>query len=120
MSMRRAVWCSVIFAVLSACSASHVDSSTARATLLRRDAEWADAAKSGKDVDRIVSYWTDDALIIFPGQPTFEGKKALRAGKPLTLHLRGITVWRLEPDGQWRCVADVSNEAPSAPVPPST
>jgi len=163
MSMRRAVSCSVIFAVLSACSASHVDSSTAGATLLRRDAEWADAAKSGKDVDKIVSYWTDDALIIFPGQPTIEGKKAIRAyvasslatpgfsihwvsekpefspdgklafmrgtdeltvpgpdGKPLTLHLRGITVWRLEPDGQWRCVADVSNEAPSAPVPPST
>jgi ketosteroid isomerase-like protein len=163
MSIRRAVLCSAMLAALAACSASHFDSSTAQATLLRRDAEWADLAKSGKDLDKIVSYWTDDALIIFPGQPTIEGKKAIRAyvasslatpgfsihwvsekpefspdgklaymrgtdeltvpgadGKPLTLHLRGITVWRMEPDGQWRCVADVSNEVPLAAAPSST
>ena len=29
--------------------------------LLRRDAEWADLATKGKDIDKIVSYWTDDA-----------------------------------------------------------
>ena len=163
MPIRRAVLCSAMLAALAACSASHFDSSTAQATLLRRDAEWADLAKSGKDVDRIVSYWTDDALLIFPGQPTIEGKKAIRTyvasslatpgfsihwvsekpefspdgklaymrgtdevtvpgadGKPVSLHLRGISVWRMEPDGQWRCAADVSNEAPSAPAPPST
>jgi len=35
-------------------------------------------------------------------------------GAPITLHSRGISVWRLEADGQWRCVADVSNEEPFA------
>ncbi|HEV7706058.1 MAG TPA: DUF4440 domain-containing protein, partial [Gemmatimonadaceae bacterium] len=35
-------------------------------------------------------------------------------GKPMTVHLRGLTVWRMEPDGQWRCVADIANEAPTA------
>src|SRR5689334_13606417 len=60
MSIRRAVLCSAMLAALAACSASHFDSSTAQATLLRRDAEWADLAKSGKDLDKIVSYWTDD------------------------------------------------------------
>lgn len=165
MSMRLAALCSAMLGLLSACSSSrsHFDSSSAQATLLRRDAEWADAAKSGKDLDKIVSYWTDDALIMFPGQPTIEGKKAIRDyvasslatpgfsihwvsekpqfspdgklaymrgadeltvpgadGKPLTLHLRGITVWRMEPDGQWRCVVDVSNEIPPATAPGST
>jgi ketosteroid isomerase-like protein len=163
MSMLRAALCSIIPAVLIACSSPHFDSSTAQATLLRRDSEWADAAKSGKDLDKIVSYWTDDALIMFPGQLTIEGKKAIRDyvassiatpgfsihwvsekpqfspdgklaymrgtdeltvpgadGKPLTLQLRGISIWRLDPDGQWRCVVDISNEIPPASTPKSS
>ncbi|MBK5187618.1 MAG: DUF4440 domain-containing protein [Gemmatimonadaceae bacterium] len=157
MSLRRIALCSAILGAISACSSPHFDASAAQATLLRRDAEWADAATAGKDTDKIVSYWTDDALIMFPGQPTIEGKKAIRAyvasslatpgfsihwisekpefspdgklaymrgadqltvpgpdGKPTTVHLRGISVWRMEPDGQWRCVVDISNEIPPA------
>jgi ketosteroid isomerase-like protein len=160
--MRRLVLCSAIFGAISACTSSHFDASTAQATLLRRDAEWADVAHAGKDVDKIVSYWTDDALVLFPGQPSIEGKKAIRDyvakslaipgfsihwvsekpefspdgklaymrgtdqmtvpgadGKPMTIHLRGLTVWRLDPDGQWRCVADIANEMPPA-APSST
>jgi len=124
--------------------------------LLRRDAEWADLATAGKDVDKIVSYWTDDAVLIMPGQPVIEGKASIRAyvasslsnpvfkihwksskvtfspdgkmaympgtdemtvpgpnGVPITLHLRGIAIWRVDTDGQWRCVVDISNEEPS-------
>jgi len=111
-------------------------------------------------VDKIVSYWSDDALLIFPGQPVLEGKAAIRDyvetslktpgfkiqwvsekpvfspdgklaymrgtdeltvpgpnGTPITLHLRGISVWRIDSDGQWRCVVDISNEEP--PVAPA-
>jgi uncharacterized protein (TIGR02246 family) len=119
--------------------------------------EWADLAVAGKDIDKVVSYWSDDAVVIFPGQPVIEGKAAIRAyvtncfqtpgfkihwvsknptfsadgklaymfgtdeatvpglnGEPMTLHSRGISIWRLESDGQWHCVADVSSEEPSA------
>jgi hypothetical protein len=31
--------------------------------LLRRDAEWADLANTGKDLDKIVSFWSDDAIL---------------------------------------------------------
>jgi ketosteroid isomerase-like protein len=34
-------------------------------------------------------------------------------GAPIALHLRGITVWRIDSGGQWRCVVDISNEQPS-------
>jgi ketosteroid isomerase-like protein len=142
------------FFVLS-CSQRELDSAAEQAKLLHRDAEWADLAATGKDVDKIVSYWSDDALLIFPGQPVLEGKAAIRAyvetslktpgfkihwvsekpvfspdgklaymrgtdeltvpgpnGTPITLHLRGISVWRIDSDGQWRCVVDISNEEP--------
>ena len=142
---------------LSCYHAMAFDAATEEAKLLRRDAEWADLATAGKDVDKIVSYWSDDAVLMLPGQPVIEGKAAIRAyvasclsnpvfkihwksrkvtfspdgkmaympgtdemtvpgskGAPMTLHLRGIAIWRLDADGQWRCVVDISNEEPPA------
>ena len=142
--------------ILVSCSRHCFDPVIEQAKLLRKDAEWADLASAGKDVEKIVSYWSDDAILIFPGQPVLEGKPAIRAyveaslkmpgfkihwvsekptfspdgklaymrgtdemtvpgpkGAPLTLHLRGYSIWRLEPNGQWRCVVDIANEAPA-------
>jgi uncharacterized protein (TIGR02246 family) len=130
---------------------------TEEASLLKRDAEWAEAAASGQDVEKIISYWTDDALVIPPGQPVVEGKAAIRTfvreclkipgfrihwvsenvsfspdglmaymratnettipgpdGKLMTLSGRGITVWRRDPDGQWRCAVDIWNDPPAS------
>jgi ketosteroid isomerase-like protein len=146
---------------LDSCSERHFDSETEGEKLLHRDAEWADLATAGKDVEKVVSYWTEDAVLIFPGQPVLEGKPAIRAyvtgsfntpgfkihwvsqrpvfspdgkfaymrgtdeltlpapnGGNVTVHLRGISVWRLDPDKQWRCVLDISNEEP--PTTPSS
>jgi ketosteroid isomerase-like protein len=155
-SLRCLLFVTIPFISLS-CSQRHFDPTAEGEKLLRRDAEWADLAAAGKDIDKVVSYWSDDAVVIFPGQPAIEGKAAIRAyvtncfntpgfkihwvsknpifspdgklaymfgadeatvpgpnGAPMTLHSRGISIWRLDPDGQWRCVADVSNEEPSA------
>lgn len=133
------------------------DPATEAKKLLARDAEWAEAASAGKDVDKIVSYWSDDALVVPQGQPVLEGKAAIRAyidaslkipgfkihwasekvafspdgklaymrgtneitvpgpkGVAMTLPGRGVTVWRLDPDGQWRCVVDIWNDPPAA------
>src|SRR5439155_26179093 len=59
------------------CSQRDFDSVAEGQKLLRRDAEWADLATAGKDIDKIVSYWSDDAVLIFPGQPVLEGKAAI-------------------------------------------
>jgi len=138
------------------CSPPRFDPAAEQDRLLRRDMEWADAASAGKDLEKIVSYWSDDAVVIPPGQPVLEGKAAIRAyvaaslqipgfkihwtsekvvfssdgklaymrgtsemtvpgptGALMTLHGRGVTVWRLDPDGQWRCVVDIWNDPPS-------
>ena len=132
------------------------DATAEETKLLRRDAEWAELARAGKDVEKIVSYWSEDAVVIFPGQPIIEGKAAIRAfvasclgnpvfkihwksskatfspdgqmaylpaatemtvpgpsGAPLQLKLRAITIWRVDADGEWRCVVDIANEEPT-------
>jgi len=137
------------------CSQPPFDAAAEGRKLLQRDAEWAEAASDGKDVEKILSYWSDDARVIEPRQPIYEGKAAIRAyitdslkipgfkihwvsenpvfspdgkmaympgvdemtvpgpnGALMTVHMRGITVWRRDPDGVWRCVVDVGNEPP--------
>jgi ketosteroid isomerase-like protein len=160
MSIPRRLPLLVLLFLVFSCSRRDFDPAAEQAKLLRRDAEWADLASAGKDVDKIVSYWSDDAVLIFPGQPVLEGKPAIRAyveaslktpgfkihwvsekpvfspdgklaymrgtdeltvpgpnGTTITLHLRGISVWRLDADGQWRCVVDISNQQPPAAPP---
>ena len=152
---KRAVLVVGLISIVGCFRAAGFDAATEEAKLLRRDAEWADLATAGKDVDKIVSYWSDDAVLMMPGQPIVEGKAAIRAfvaaslkdpnfkihwksskvtfspdgkmaympgtddmtvsgpnGVAMTLHLRGVAIWRVDSDGQWRCVFDISNEAP--------
>jgi len=158
MQVSRYLFLILLALALDCCSERQFDSKTEGEKLLRRDAEWADLATAGKDVEKVVSYWTEDAVLLFPGQPVCEGKAAIRAyvtesfntpgfkihwvsqkpvfspdgkfaymrgtdeltlpgpnGGTITLHLRGISVWRLDPDKQWRCVVDISNAAPPTP-----
>ncbi len=35
-------------------------------------------------------------------------------GQPVTTGGRAVTVWRRDPDGQWRCTVDIWNAEPSA------
>jgi ketosteroid isomerase-like protein len=141
--------------LIGACGSPQFDAAAESRILLQRDAEWAQAASDGKDIEKIVSYWSDDAVVIPQGQPVAEGKAAIRdfvtasfqipgfkihwvsdkvsfspdgklaymrsgskmtmtgpAGTPISVPGRSITVWRMEPDGQWRCVVDIWNDPP--------
>jgi ketosteroid isomerase-like protein len=54
-----------------------VDVTAERAALFKADKAWSEAAV-GKDVEKVLSYWTDDAIVYPPGQPAVVGKDALR------------------------------------------
>jgi hypothetical protein len=63
---------------LAGCQSPAFDPAIEQQRLLERDAEWARVASAGTDVEKTISYWSDDALIIAPGQPVIEGKDAIR------------------------------------------
>jgi len=91
-----------------------------QAKLLHQDAEWADLTSVGKDVDKIVSYWSDDAVLIFPGQPVLEGKPAIRAYVEASLKTPGFKIhWVSEkpvfsPDGKVHTPASALNDTRAA------
>lgn len=107
LKVRRIAIMSLIFLV-AACTPppSTFDSNAESATLMKRDAEWADLATAGKDVEKIVSYWADDAVIMEPGQPAVEGKAAIRAYITQSLATPGFKIhWvsqkpTFSPDGK--------------------
>ena len=76
-----------------------------KARLLRRDAEWAALASEGREVERILAYWTDDAVVLAPGVAPIEGKAALREYVRAGLQIPGFRInWtstdvRFSPDG---------------------
>lgn len=67
------------------------EKSAARAELLRVDGEWSAAAGS-TDVDRIVSYWSDDAVITPPHERPVAGKPAIRKFVADSLKIPGFSV----------------------------
>jgi ketosteroid isomerase-like protein len=102
------------------------DSQRERARLLERDAEWAALASSGRDVDLIISYWTDDARVYPPGMPPVVGRAALREYVAAALAIPGFRItWTtteamLSPDGRQACLLSTNRvtlpDAAGAPV----
>jgi uncharacterized protein (TIGR02246 family) len=83
-----------------------MDSRAERQRLLERDAQWAALAAEGRDIERIVDFWTDDAVVYPPGLPVVAGKAALRAYVQASLAIPGFHItWtssdaRISSDGQ--------------------
>ena len=70
----------VLLSLSAACQTEPVtDTRAADETTLRNlDAEWSKAA-GAKDIDKTVSYYSDDALVMPANSPVLQGKAAARA-----------------------------------------
>jgi uncharacterized protein (TIGR02246 family) len=79
----------VVFAVV-AC-AKHPDLDAERAAIAAADSAWL-AMSSTDDVDSIVSFWTEDARVIAPGQPPIIGRAAIRQMVDESLKIPGFSI----------------------------
>jgi uncharacterized protein (TIGR02246 family) len=62
--------------------------------ILRLDSEWARAAEAG-DLERVLSYWSDDAAVFPPGSPALLGKAAIREYVAQSLRTPGFRItWK--------------------------
>src|SRR3546814_399426 len=68
-----ALLCSVLLACGSAFAQDNL-----RDELIRTDQAWSAAASEGKDVEKVVAFWSDDAQIVPAGAPIISGKAAIR------------------------------------------
>ena len=76
---------------MTAGSALSADLEVERATLVRLDKAWA-AAAAARDVNKIVSFWADNATVLPPGQPVVIGRDALRQYVTSALAIPGFSI----------------------------
>lgn len=77
MSALRLLTACALLAALPACG-ERVDIKAEEERLMQTSRDWSRVAASG-DVDGMMAYWADDALVIPPGQAALRGKAAIRA-----------------------------------------
>jgi ketosteroid isomerase-like protein len=66
------------------------------AALMQASRDWAAAAGSG-DVERILSYWAEDAIVLPPDRPALIGKPAIREFVRQSLAAPGFSItWEPE------------------------
>jgi ketosteroid isomerase-like protein len=53
--------------------------------------EWAKSAQT-TDVEKVLSYWSDDAIVMAPNQPTTRGKDALKKMLEMNATIPGFEV----------------------------
>ena len=63
--------------MLFSCNQAKVDKKAEGEKVIQLSKEWSQAASAG-DVEKIVSYWADDAIVISAGDPVLTGKQAIR------------------------------------------
>lgn len=67
------------------------DGDAERAAIMAADKAWLAAAQSG-NIDSILTFWTDDAHVIAPGQPPYVGRAAIRQMLVQSLQTPGFSV----------------------------
>lgn len=72
--------------------ANPTDFENERALIIETDKQWAAAVAEGRDVDHIISFWSDDAKIFAPGMPLIEGKAAIRQFVQNSLATPGFSI----------------------------
>ena len=66
----------IVLATVS-CTQNKIDKKAEGDKVMQQSKEWSQTIAT-KDVDKIVSYWADDAFVMQPGQAPLKGKQAIR------------------------------------------
>ncbi|MFI5154872.1 MAG: YybH family protein [Chitinophagales bacterium] len=79
---------------LLACGTPRVDKEGEIEKLMRISEEWSKAAGTDS-LEKILSYWADDAVVLSPGMATVKGKAAIREFVESSLKMPGFKIsWK--------------------------
>ncbi len=90
--MKKLLIISALFSCVIGCAEQEVDRDAEAQKIIELSREWAKSAKAN-DTEKILSYWTDDAMVMSPGQPATIGKDNLRKMVELTSSIPGFEIY---------------------------
>lgn len=68
---------SILVVLIIGCAEKKTDTAKEEEELMQTSRNWSKAASTG-NVDSILSYWADDAVVMSPGEMPLKGKAAIR------------------------------------------
>ena len=81
----------ILFTFLAACDEQQIDTDAEGEKLMQLSREWSKSA-AGDDMEKTISYWADDAVVMQPGQPIIRGKQEIRAMLENTSNIPGFQI----------------------------
>ena len=75
--MKKLIINALIIVTIISCNQKEVDTKSEGEKLMQTSREWSQVAAS-RNADSILSYWTDDAIVISAGEADLKGKKGIR------------------------------------------
>ena len=67
-----------VFAIITfSCTQEKIDTKAEAEKVMQLSKDWSKVASTG-DVNKTVSYWADDAILISEGMPVLKGKEAIK------------------------------------------
>lgn len=73
------------------CSDPKVDTKAEGERIMQLSREWSKSAASDS-IEKILSYWAEDAVVMSPGQPAIKGKSAIREMIESSLKIPGFKI----------------------------
>ena len=77
-------------AILISCNQTEIDKKAEGEKIMQLSKEWSQTVAT-KDIDKIVSYWADDAFLMQEGQAPLKGKQAIRQMVEESFKIPGFT-----------------------------
>src|SRR5215203_3918155 len=81
----------LIVVALVSCDQTKVDKKAEGEKVMQLSKEWSQSIAT-KDVDKIVSYWADNAFLMQEGQPPLQGKQAIRQMVEESFKIPGFSI----------------------------
>ena len=73
------------------CGQTKVDKKAEGDKIMQLSKEWSQIVAT-KDIDKIVSYWADDAFVMQEGRPPFNGKQAIQQMVEESFQMPGFSI----------------------------
>ncbi len=75
--MKKTIIIALVLVAFISCNQQEVDTKSEGEKLMQTSREWSQAAAT-RDINKILSYWTDDAVVMSAGEPVLKGKERIR------------------------------------------
>lgn len=75
--MKKTIFIALVLVVFTSCNEQQVDKKSEGDKLMQTSRQWSQAAAT-KNVDSILHYWSDDAIVLSPGEQPLTGKQNIK------------------------------------------